>query len=660
MTGAIAGKEADSALADGTTSDTLQAEAPAAAAPRRRFRMRIATALMLAFGVLVFVGVAGVLGIGLWSARQNTAVLLGDKADLSIDVLVANLRRHLDPVAEGNAYLADLIARGTVDPNDPVQLGAYMQGAMAATPQVIGMAYIDARAHVIRVSRNNRAIGLRLSDWSNNPQIFKMLDAARAQAEPYWGELVWSGEIGTTLLNRRAPIRRDGKFLGVLVSAVTVADLSRFLADDEEDDTLTRFVLYGRNHVLAHYAMSEGIYPLVPGEALPRLQDLGDPVLAHIWDRGSRGGPPVPIRFTPVTQGHRAEIDGVSYLFLYRQIEGYADIPLIVGAYTPLSENWIAREQDRLLLAGGTGIVILVGSVVTALYLGRRMTRPIRALAGAAEQIRALDLQAVPRLGTSRLLEIDEASKAFNAMTAVLGWFETYVPRALVRRLLAQGDRTAVISEERPVTVLFTDIRRFTALAQSMSAAEMAAFLNHHFSLIAGCVEAEDGTVDKYIGDSMMAFWGAPAADVDHVQRACRAALAIRRAIAHDNERRARQGEPALRMGIGVHTGSAIVGNIGAPGRINYTLIGDTVNIAQRLEQLTKEVADSAAVEILVSREVADRLGAGWALTSVGAHTARGRAGTLEVLRLESRDAKATGAALAGGAGIRSEGRSGP
>ena len=347
----------------------------------------------------------------------------------------------------------------------------------------------------------------------------------------------------------------------------------------------------------------------------------------------------------------------MSYLFLYRQIEGYADIPLEVGAYTRLDEDWLVREQDRLLLAGGTGLVILTASVLTALYLGRRMTRPIRALAEAAERMRALDLREVPRLGASPLVEIDEASRAFNAMTAMLGWFETYVPRALVRRLLAQGDRAAVVSEERPVTVLFTDIRRFTTLAQSMTAAGMASFLNHHFSLIATCVEAEDGTVDKYMGDSMIAFWDAPRADVDradvdHVERACRAALAIRRAITHDNERRAQRGEPPLRMGIGIHTGLAIVGNIGAPGRINYTLIGDTVNVAQRLEELTKEVADGSAVEILVSREVADRLVPGWSLASYGAHEVRGREGMVEVLRLVGRGAKTTGAALAGGAGI--------
>jgi class 3 adenylate cyclase len=622
-------------MADGTVPTADVRTTARRATTRRRLRVPIATALALAFGTLVFVGVAGVLGVGMWSARQNTAILLGDKADLSIDVLVANLRRHLDPVALANGHLADLIGRGEVDTDDPVQLADYMRGAMAATPNVVGMAFIDTNLQVVRVSRANRRVGVRISDWSNNPQGFRTLDEARATRRPYWGELFRSQDLRATLLNRRAPLWRNGRFLGVLVSAVTVAELSRSLSVDEEDETLTRFIIYGRDHVLAHFAMIDGGLPRSENPPLPRLDQIGDPVLARIWDPMAQRSGRLPVALTGVTQGHRAEIDGVSYLLLYRELEGYAQAPLQVGAYTRLDEAWLSNEIDRLLLAGIVGLVILIASVVAALYLGRRMTRPIRALALAAERVSALDLSDPPRLAESRLVELDQAGEAFNAMVAGLGWFETYVPRAVVRQLLAAGGRPAVVSEERPVTVLFTDIRGFAALAQSMSAAETAAFLNRHFSLIAACVEAEEGTVDKYMGDSMMAFWGAPRADPDHVERTCRAALSMRRAIMLDNERRATRDEPPLRLGIGIHTGTAIVGNIGAPGRINYTLVGDTVNIAQRLEELSKEVADPQTVEILVSREVAERLGKRYGLKEYGAQRARGREGVLEVLRLE-------------------------
>lgn len=620
-------------MADGTVPAAEARRAGERTATRRRFRLPIATALALAFGALVFAGVASVLGVGMWSARQNTAVLLGDKSDLSIDVLVANLRRHLDPVALANDRLAELIGRGEVDTGDLVELTDHMRGAMAATPQVVGMAFIDMKQQVVRISRANPRVGIRLSDWSNNPQVAGTLAKAREKQGSYWGELFRSQESQTTLLNRRAPLWRNGRFLGILVSAVSVAELSRLLADDEEDETLTRFILYGRDHVLAHFAMIGDGPPQDKTPPLPRLDQVGDPVLARLWDPAVRSGR-LPLALTGATQGHRAEIDGHSYLVLYRTLTGYAQLPLYVGAYTRLDEGWLANEIDRLLVAATVGLAILIASVAAALYLGRRMTRSIRALASAAEKLSALDLADPPRLAESRLVELDRATRAFNAMVTGLRWFETYVPRTVVRQLLAAGGQPAVVSEERPVTVLFTDIRGFTALAQSMSAAETASFLNQHFSLIAACVEAEDGTVDKYMGDSMMAFWGAPRADPDHVERACRAALAIRRAVTLDNERRAQRNEPPIRMGIGIHTGSAIVGNIGAPGRINYTLVGDTVNVAQRLEELSKDVAAPETVEILISRAVAARLGEGYGIKEHGVQRARGREGMLEVLRL--------------------------
>jgi adenylate cyclase len=262
------------------------------------------------------------------------------------------------------------------------------------------------------------------------------------------------------------------------------------------------------------------------------------------------------------------------------------------------------------------------------------MSRPILGLARSAESVGELAFERVPRVPRSRLAEIDDAAETFNTMVAGLRWFETYVPRALVRTLM-EGDHAAPRSGEREVTVLFTDVRDFTRLAQSLTAAETAAFLNEHFSLLAACIEAEGGTVDKYIGDSIMAFWGAPTPDEDHVERACRAALAIRRAIALDNERRAARGQARVRIGIGIHTGAAIAGNIGAPGRINYTLVGDTVNIAQRLAELTKEYGMADAVEILISDVVAARLGPGFRRTARGRSELRGREGRIEVSRLD-------------------------
>jgi class 3 adenylate cyclase len=147
-------------------------------------------------------------------------------------------------------------------------------------------------------------------------------------------------------------------------------------------------------------------------------------------------------------------------------------------------------------------------------------------------------------------------------------------------------------------------------------------------------VEAEHGTIDKYIGDSVMAFWGAPVSDPDHALHAARAALGIAETLAHDNRRRAKKGLAPVRIRIGLHTGLAIVGNVGAPGRVNYTLIGDTVNAAQRLEQLGKSFDDGTAdCIILASAALAAHLPQDIPRQAVGDQTLRGM-GIFEVYRL--------------------------
>ena len=289
-----------------------------------------------------------------------------------------------------------------------------------------------------------------------------------------------------------------------------------------------------------------------------------------------------------------------------------------------------------MIMAGALGFGVVILSVIIAFWLGRRMARPIRALSIAADAIRDLRLDPAPILPRSRLTELDDAARAFNTMTDGLRWFELYVPRTLVRTLLGSEDsRIAIASASRNVTVLFTDIRGFTALAETMSAEETAAFLNAHFSLLAAPVEAGDGTIDKYIGDSMMAFWGAPNATPDHAMRACNAALAIREAIGEANRLRAEAGKEPVRMGIGIHSGDALVGNIGAPGRVNYTLVGDVVNSAQRIEQLCKNLQRAGDdVTILVGDAVAPLIDGNIRAQSCGIQEIRGRDAPMEVFRL--------------------------
>ena len=599
-------------------------------------RPSIAVTLMAGFGTLVLLGITGVLVLGTWAAGENTRDLMADKAELASETLVGELERYLGAVRDGNAYLADLIARGEVDTADALHLSDSLTAAMAAAPQILGMGYVSADFEAVRISRVGAGFGIRLANLRDDPIIGPIVVEARDRTEPYWGEPIWSPDAGATLINLRTPLRRQGKFVGLLTAVVPVADLSRSFAQGPLQNLIPdRFVLYGRDHVLAHRAMADGSPARSSSVALPSLGQVGDPILASIWREDLRKRVIASLKGS--TRGHITEYDGTSYTFFYRSLDGYGPEPLIVGAYVrPGPER--DREVKRVVAAGAGGVAILIVSVLAAMFFGRWISRPVGRLAAAARGVHTMEIADLPALPRSAFRELDDAATAFNDMRAALKWFATYVPRKLVARLVAQGEDARVESEERRVTVLFTDIAGFTGLSEQLSASETARLLNEHFSLLATCVDSEGGIIDKFIGDSLMAFWGPPLGGADHAASACRAAIAMRDTMRRFNERRRMLGEALIRIRIGVHTGPAIVGNIGAPGRTDFTVVGDTVNLAQRLEQMAKSVTVDAAERdavILLSADVVNGLDGPYALLSLGVRDVPGRDEGLMVFRLK-------------------------
>jgi adenylate cyclase len=146
--------------------------------------------------------------------------------------------------------------------------------------------------------------------------------------------------------------------------------------------------------------------------------------------------------------------------------------------------------------------------------------------------------------------------------------------------------------------VLFCDIRGFTSIAESLPPDKMAAQLNEYFGSMVECVFKHEGALDKFIGDALMAYWGAPIAAADDIAQAVSAAIDMQRSMRDLNARWVTQGRPELRAGIGIHCGDAFVGNIGSPRRLEYTLIGDTVNLANRICEL------APGEEVLISESI--------------------------------------------------------
>ncbi len=182
------------------------------------------------------------------------------------------------------------------------------------------------------------------------------------------------------------------------------------------------------------------------------------------------------------------------------------------------------------------------------------------------------------------------------------------------------------------VTVLFSDLRGFTSLSEQMNAEDVIRFLSDYHERMVNIIFKNGGTLDKFIGDAIMATFGTPEPAADDASRALRAALEMRSALATLNQERAARGEPALKQGIGIHCGPAIAGNIGTASRLEYTVIGDTVNVASRVESATKE----AGTDLLVTAAVVDQVDPSFRprFQAAGAFQLKGKSTSLDLYRV--------------------------
>jgi adenylate cyclase len=263
---------------------------------------------------------------------------------------------------------------------------------------------------------------------------------------------------------------------------------------------------------------------------------------------------------------------------------------LAAGHYDlgPLDDS-VRRRRIRRYWIAIAAIDVPCG--VLALGLARSVSEPVRQLAAHTEKIAGGDY--ATRISLARADELGQLAEAMNAMSAGLA------ERDQVRDLLDKNvspevaaqlmrDGAALGGQEREVTILFADLRGFTTLSEQLPARELLTLLNRYLDRMSTAIEAQGGVIDKFIGDGIMALFGAPVAQGDAADRALAAALAMERALAELNRELAAEGRPPLAIGIGVNTARVVAGNIGSQRRLNYSVVGEGVNIAARLESLTR------------------------------------------------------------------------
>jgi len=591
----------------------------------QNYRIPITAITVFGASILLALTVGIVLYLGFDQAVSSTRQLRADQADTLISAMEQGLDSELKPVREQAIW----VTKDIHDLTDLARYDEYFFGVLAATPQVAGVAIITADGQSRRWSRGSREV--IAGDESENAEIFVWLDAVKQQPESSWREPVWLDFlVGKTTLLHDTPIRdNNGEFIGIFAQIVTVAELSKFLSVNYAETGLTPFILYDKQFVLAHpLLINKQFSSEVKQQPLPTLESIGDFVLSRIWTPDEAE---LYISKAMVnTRASGVNLGGDFYAYLYRDINRYGAAPWTIGAYvntTLYGGNKFKQLRNALLV----GLVVLVIAIAASIFVGHRVSTPIKAIVSAARVVEAGSLDTVPELSGSKIRELDDVSIAFNNM--VKGLHERqliretlgrFVPEEVAHSLLAGGGQ--IEPQQVDATILFCDIESFTQLTESLGPVKMVDVLNTFFSAMVAILEQHDGVVTQFQGDAILATFNVPITNPDHATNAIHAAEEMLSCVASSNF----AGE-TLNVRIGVNTGSIVAGAIGAEGRLSYTVHGDAVNLAARLESLNKEYG----TRLLVSEKTM-KLSPELEFSQVGESAVRGQTKSILIYTLAS------------------------
>jgi len=373
-----------------------------------------------------------------------------------------------------------------------------------------------------------------------------------------------------------------------------------------------------------------------PDVAYVAIADENGTVLAHS-DLGEIGKPMArpagleTLGSTPLVRTYTTKPKGEVIDFAMPLV--FSDTPvgaLYLGFSKQTITNALAHAFWRAVII--TGAMVVVG-VLGAIGLSNLLSRPIFRLVHGTRAIAEGDFNVA--LPVTSRDELGVLTESFNQMARSLREkemikhaFTRYVAREVVEEILKDPEHLVLTGERREATVLFCDIRGFTPLSERMSPEDVVLLLNEFYTLMIETVFKHDGTLDKFLGDAVMAVFGAPIAHPDHAVRAVRTAIAMQEGITALNEARAKEGKERIQVGIGVSVGEVVAGTVGSGERMEYTVIGDSVNLASRLESNAKPG------RILISERTYDKVRNLVEVVPLGPIKVKGKEEQVEVFEL--------------------------
>jgi adenylate cyclase len=399
-----------------------------------------------------------------------------------------------------------------------------------------------------------------------------------------------SFSIGAPVITISAPLR--GKVPGVLAADLKLDTFSDFVQAQRPGEHGIVLIFDHTGSLIAHpdfaqFVVDAMTHPSQP--QLPNIKDINSGVVAAVL-RQSDG--------RDHYEGSIRDDQGQDYLFRVAKFdlgEQYNANIMLLAAQEDFAQGVRRLQFTGLILA----IVAGAAFIPVIWIFGSGMSRSLKSITAQAVKLQKL---AEPDRSPvrSRIKEVHELGSAMKLAQRAIWSFAHFVPKEIVQRIVDNSISTELGGVREEITVVFTDVRDFTTIAESADPDILMHQTSRYFSVLTEAFLAEGGTVDKFIGDAVMVFWNAPNPQSDHIERACRAALAGRAACEKLNCQFESEGLKLFFTRFGIHVGEAVVGNLGSTERMNYTALGNTVNLAARLEGLNKRFGTA----ILVSEDV--------------------------------------------------------
>lgn len=583
------------------------------------------------------------------AANYNARFAVDDLGAQLFEQCTGRIQDHVDRMLDDakvqSALNRGVLSSGTFDPQDHKAMTSYFLQAMEANPGLSYLSFGAANGHYWHVFRDKQD---RVSvQWllPNDEGKFDLIDfipqsdgslketfrdkntkrtppyerpyylAAQAAKKDTWPEtyifLSQGGGYDIPGLTRAAPVyAKDGTLEGVLTADFDLIALSRYLEKFRFRDGMLAFLLElradGTRRIIAHPAAPVSVTLTAKAndgkgqDSLPveEVNDRRVQALAAIL--------PSNTNYNRDLVRDVFMVDGVRYLSAYQPLIG-DDVPHWLVALAIPETSILGRVQAMNRTTIGVALVGVIVVVLLALWIATRLSAPLTSIAKETQAIANFELGGHPP-PRSPIREIDRLGVAMEEMKMGLRSFQKYVPAQLVRALLASGQEAQLGGERKRITLYFSDIVGFTTIAESLRSDILAKLLAEYLDLMTREMIVQGATIDKYIGDAIMAFWGAPHPLEHQSLNACRTALANREALAGLGKKWLADGYPAFQIRIGLHTGEALVGNFGSENRLDYTAIGDTVNLASRLEGLNKHYKTVIMMSDVTYGEVKDEM----------------------------------------------------